>query len=215
MGRQDTAFGKVVQNSGTVNVSDEMQMAGLVEGHTGTTARYEIHGGTLTVGTFLQIGRLGTGDFVQDGTSTVNMNRNDETRPDHGRRRDGSGTYTLDAGTLNVPNGYLTLGSSGTGTLTISGAAQANFLKGASLGTSGTGNGRLVQNGGVVTVGNGTGSPSAGTFGLLVSANTGGGPTQGTYELNAGELPGQSDHDAGRHGDVRGRRHRAPLTART
>jgi autotransporter-associated beta strand protein len=190
----DATSARIVQNSGTVNVVNEIQMAGLGEAGTGasTFARYELHGGTLTVGAFgafLQVGRRGTGEFVQDGAWTVaTFNRTHATDPALiiGGTGTGTGTFTQSAGTLNVPNGHLSVAGSGTSTMTVLGAAQASFPKGALLGMSGTGNGRFVQNGGVVSVGDGTSSPGA--FGLLISANTGGGPTQGAYVLNAGEL---------------------------
>ena len=51
----------------------------LAQNDANTDGRYEIHGGSLTLTNtgsgFLQIGRLGTGTFVQTG-GTVNVNRN-------------------------------------------------------------------------------------------------------------------------------------------
>jgi fibronectin-binding autotransporter adhesin len=185
LGYQDTTSGTVVQNGGTVTVANEVQMAGMAAG--ATTARYELYGGTLTIGSFLQVGRLGTGVFIQDGADTVvNINRNDDALTIGGT---GTGTYTLSNGTLNVNNhlAQIAVNGTATGTLNVSGGV-ANFKRGLVLARRDNSVGTLVQDGGVVNVGTLTGHSTYGTFGLLVSANEGTGTTNGTYDLNGGEL---------------------------
>jgi len=132
----DSSNGVFFQYGGQVDVAGAIQMAGTNDAATGTQARYELHDGTLTVGQFLQVGRRGTGEFIQDGASTVvNVNRNSSTEAALIIAGTGTGTYTLSAGQLNVPAAYVLIGSGGGawGTLNAGGQGEANFDRGLTI----------------------------------------------------------------------------------
>jgi len=107
-----------IQNGGDVVVGSALRMA---TDSSNTTARYEIHGGTVTVGQYFQVGRRGVGTLIQTG-GTITANRGSLDAFTIGDKSDGRGTFETRGGVVNVPNALLTVGRDGIGTLDILGS---------------------------------------------------------------------------------------------
>ena len=114
--------GTFIQTGGDVTTGDSVRLA---VNSASSVGRYEIHGGTLTTsGTangYLQVGRLGTGTFIQTG-GTVTVNRANDAL-NIGDKSGGRGTYRISGGTLNVVNHNTGVGVAGTGLLDVLGSA--------------------------------------------------------------------------------------------
>jgi hypothetical protein len=169
----------ITQNTGSANNTPALYV-GNTSG-SGPADSYNLNDGTLTVSGTGYIGYEGTykggtgaGDVNQSGGaasfSTLSIGYN------------ASGTYTLSAGTLQVTNSQ-NIGTSGSGTLTITGGSDTTnflgisplgdiFMHGGTLTATSTSNATLIsQDGGVSTLGalSGKGSVGVGSGASLAS----------------------------------------------
>ncbi len=193
--------GTFIQNGGDVTVDAFVNLA---SESANTTGRYEIHGGTLTLPDttrgYLQIGRLGTGTFVQTGGAVV-ANRTSDAVTIGANSAGAVGTYEMSGGTLDAPNGPMLIGKYGTGTFVqdagnvaigdsvrlavyTAGSNGSYEIHDGSL-TVGTylqvgrlGTGTFTQTGGTVTV-------NRNDDALLLGSHGGG---KGTYTISGGTL---------------------------
>ncbi|HYG06008.1 MAG TPA: autotransporter outer membrane beta-barrel domain-containing protein [Stenotrophomonas sp.] len=157
----------------------------------GAQGRLEVSGGTLTVGTVMQVGDFGgTGSVNQAGGSVVLTPLCGNPANCVGLNignQGGSGTYSLSGGTLDFSQGFVVLGRNtdpnpaSTGVLDISGSGHATFGPGSSVilgnnnAAANLGSGTINQSGGTLTVDNGA---------FLYLSGSG----AGTYNLNGGTL---------------------------
>jgi hypothetical protein len=114
-----TAYGNFNQSGGL----NSIPVGGLTIGINGSTGRYTLTGGTLSVGSLGEtVGALGTGIFNQSG-GTNTMSGNSELQLGSGAGS--TGTYTFSGGALSAAGGTYVGGVSnsagGIGTLNISG----------------------------------------------------------------------------------------------
>jgi len=113
--------GTFLQFGGDVTTGDAVRLA---VNSASSTGRYEMHGGTLDItgalNGYLQVGRVGTGTFVQTG-GTVIVRRN-AIAVSIGDKVGGRGTYEISGGTLRVTNNTLGVGVQGTGMLDVRGS---------------------------------------------------------------------------------------------
>lgn len=159
VGRVGAAQGTVVQTDGAFTIRDNLTLAS----DTATTfGRYEMHGGSLTLsGTangYMQVGRMGTGEFIQTG-GAVTLNRDNNGALLIGSHAGGKGAYRISGGSLLVPSHILYVGLDGTGTLDVLGGAASIWTNrysqnAASLLRTAIGNGGIstVRVGGTVSV---------------------------------------------------------------
>lgn len=103
-----------VEHSGGQNTCGEYLALGFNPGGNGT---YELSGTGRLAADYEVIGRSGTGLFTQlGGSNTV------ATYISLGQLSSGDGTYTISGGTLDIATGSISIGSSGAGTLNVSGS---------------------------------------------------------------------------------------------
>ncbi|MFC1806442.1 hypothetical protein ACFL09_05620, partial [Planctomycetota bacterium] len=196
--------GTVIQNGGTVTMGKNIDLA---QNDADTFGRYEIHGGSLSLTStsagYLQIGRMGTGEFVQtDGIVTISRT-SDAVMV--GAQQNATGTYTMSGGELRVPNGFMYVGQQqnaiGTftqtdGTVTLS-ASDRDLIIGHGGGNTGTyhlsggigsslsvNDDLLVGNSGTGTLNQNGGSVSVRDY-LNLAENASG---TGTYTLGGGTV---------------------------
>lgn len=125
IGNEHYSRGTFLQLGGDVNVATGPMTLG--NSSANTYGRYEISDGTLTLGAgVLQVGRLGTGEFLQSG-GTVTLSRAGDALY-IGDAGGGTGTYAMTGGTLGVPSGVTRIGNAAgsTGTLHLEGDAVVN-----------------------------------------------------------------------------------------
>jgi len=164
--------GTLAQTAGGTSAVELMVGSG-----TGSTATYNLSGGTLTINdstkidnSTIVVGSFRVGDF--GGTGTFNQTSGTLNTPAlNVGNQGGHGTYNLSGGTLNLNAGLSTLGrTSGgtvtnggsTGQMTVSGTGVLNINAGAELVLSNwsdnlnasQGTGTLTQTGGVINVDN-------------------------------------------------------------
>ena len=150
--------GSVVQDGGDLYASSISMAQDVVT----STGSYTINGGTVTLASFLQIGRLGSATFTQNG-GTVSLNRTTDSplyiggQTGMNATSSASGTYNLNGGVLNCNNYYATIGreSRAYGTLNVSGSGVASFRSGLIVGMKDNSGGEINQTGGVVNVATG------------------------------------------------------------
>jgi autotransporter-associated beta strand protein len=129
-----------------------------------TLTTFSINGGTATnIGDLEYSGNVLIGDAVA-GSFTQNSGTVTFSKQSSGwgiglniaHRIGGVGTYTINGGTLKVPNALTVISAGGTasGTLTLTGTARAE-LKGVSMGTSANGTARINLTGGHLILGDG------------------------------------------------------------
>ena len=211
VGTNSSSNGKFIQNGGTFISAAPVAFAfsGTTTNASGAAgaAAFEMHGGTFSVGGTTGSGIWtdwgGAGTYVgsQDG-GTISLNRPGSVALFIGQ----DGTYgatasqTMTGGTLNV-NGSTLIGSrnGAVGNFNIGGTGLANFYQGVILGLQDFAKGIVTQTGGTVNIGTGSNiSDNSYIYGnntidLVLGYNQttqAGRPstTQGTYNLNGGEL---------------------------
>jgi len=116
--RAGGSTGTFIQNGGDVVVGSALRMA---TDSPNTTAHYEIHDGTVTVGQYVQVGRRGVATLIQTG-GTITANRGSLDAFTIGDKSDGRGTFETRGGVVNVPNALLTVGRAGIAMLDILGS---------------------------------------------------------------------------------------------
>lgn len=142
------------QTGGTFNVANAGQGSWVVLGDgAGNTGTYNISGGTFnyTGGDYLQVGDGGVGNFnlSDPGATGTTANMSNVTI---GRYVGGVGNYTQnDATSISNTPGNFIVGDNGTGTATLNnGTLNANIT---TVGNNGTSTGTLTVNGGAANVG--------------------------------------------------------------
>jgi T5SS/PEP-CTERM-associated repeat protein/autotransporter-associated beta strand protein len=184
--------GSLTINGGTV--SSLVSAVGALSGSTGSVTVNS--GGTWTNSGYLVVGRIGTGSLTINGGTVFN------TSSDLGYSSGSTGSVTVNSGGIWNNAGSLTVGNEGTGSLTINGGTVFNtssdlgYFSGStgsvtvnsggtwnnagSLTVGRSGNGSLtIENSGLVTVGNGTGT-------LFLASNLG----KGTLNIGTGGSAG-------------------------
>ena len=144
------------QSGGTVSLGAKVHGIAEIAGKKGV---YTMTGGTLTTpsGSEFQVGRRGTGEFIQTGGTVTLNNWMSLAREAAGSK----GTYTMSGDSvLNLPNQtlYMACQNDSEGTLTVGGNAAANLTKGIWMGVWNGSNrkGRLiVKDNGAVNIAEG------------------------------------------------------------
>jgi hypothetical protein len=149
---EDVGFGGtgVFNQSGGSNTALGVSLGNVL----GSSGTYNLsNGASLNVSAGENIGTHGTGVFNQTGGS---HNVSAAHGVIIGFSPDGSGTYTLSAGTLMVPNGPMYVGYSGTGVFNQTGGSNiVNGTNGLYLGSSAGSSGTYTLSGGTLSVTNG------------------------------------------------------------
>lgn len=115
IGDQAGGHGTVIQNGGTVSAATFMNLASFDATAFG---RYEIHGGTLTLNDaangYLQIGRLGTGEFIQTGGTVIVGRSTNSPALMVGAQGSSVGRYEISGGQLHVTGERTIIGGQST-----------------------------------------------------------------------------------------------------
>jgi len=201
-----TPKGAHYQSAGTNTVNTEL-ILGNIASSEGT---YELTGGSLSVGSFENIGKSGKGTFTQSGGSHTVGSPFNQGSLILGNSSTGTGTYTLNGGQLTVMGpggGREIVGSAGTGTFTQSGGTNATDSLVLGQVASGNGTYNLKQGGTLHVTEEIIGSAGTGTFkqdwlsenttySLVLAKEAG---SFGTYEMD-GDLTVASKAEIGRLG---------------
>ena len=165
--------GAFSQSGSAAHTVDEVLSLGAINGGNGT---YRLYGGTLSAATEY-IGQAGAGQFYQSGGT------NEAQAVTIALEATGVGTYTIYSGVLDVRDGTITVGGSGSGTLNVNGGVViANTLhRGADSTVGGGPSGKLRVN-------RLTGLGSSPSFNCDVQIGHTGGDGLGAYNSEANTL---------------------------
>ena len=202
------------QTGGDVSLGAKVHGIGETAGKKGT---YIMTGGTLTTpsGSEFQVGRRGTGEFVQTGGTVTLNNWMSLAREAAGAK----GSYTMSGDSvLNLPNQilYMACQNDSEGTLTVGGNAVANLTKGIFMGVWNGSNRKgnlIVKDNGAVNITGGLISMGQDKGGIGIIDQTGGslsvsstleigmrGSSTGTMTMSGGTATIGSDLYVGRDG---------------
>ena len=202
------------QSGGAVSLGATVHGIAEIAGKKGV---YTMTGGTLTVaeGSEFQVGRRGTGEFVQTGGTVTVNNWMSLAREAAGSK----GTYTMSGDSvLNLPNQtlYMACQNDSEGTLTVGGNAVANLTKGIWMGVWNGSNRKgnlIVKDNGAVNIAEGDIYMGQNKGGIGIIDQTGGSlsvsgslqigkgiNTTGTMTMNGGTATTGGDLYVGRDG---------------